>query len=704
MRPKFQSDTCYIPFQDGIYLRNNHGGLMLKGKSLYGLLQHLIPILDGGASVEEITDGLNADQRQMIVNLIEKLSAHHFLRNTEQDQPLSVPLSERDAYAPDLAFIASFQENAARSLMRFLGQRLLLIGSGLCFSALVDASLQQGIRYIGVDATAPTMRHAKSAPEQTIREVDALPWDDEAALRHLIQDFDAVLYVSDQPVLARARLLNRLCRHQQRVLMQAIVIDNHVWIGPLVHPAAKGCWECAWRRLQSNLISLSDQLPRYAFEAQPADPVEPPCVTRSTAGLIANRLLFELFRYCTRIGDAQEDTPIIDLDLATFQSQSLAFQPHPLCQADQAPVAATTPQFLDRLRSLQCRPAIDAEEFFNSIMPCTDERLGLFTLTSAENFVQMPLTVFQVNVSNPMLLEHLREPLMITAADLDATASGLYASRTACERYLAEIVDQRRLLTTKQARQQAEPMIAPDRFIDPAPLAQADELWTWAFNLYSARACLVPAPQVFYALHQREREIALPRGTASGMDWYEAACHGLLDWCHHLTIEQLTASAQPYPRVDLSHTALSATGTHLARLLEIADVQLEIYNVTGPLGVPTFAFCVDDRIIAYSTHCEATQALQVGMQRVLQHYQSIQYQQPAYAVTPPIDLPRNLRGQQVSIPDYPCPAAWSDRLTWLLQKLRSHHLYACVVPLDHDPALAEIFPFVVRVLLIRSEV
>ncbi|GLV55650.1 hypothetical protein KDH_24940 [Dictyobacter sp. S3.2.2.5] len=704
MRPKFQSDTCYIPFEEGIYLRNNHGGLMLKGKSLYGLLQHLIPILDGGASVEEIIDGLNADQQQMIINLIDKLSAHRFLRDTELDQPLSVPLSERDAYAPDLAFIASFQENAARSLMHFLGQRLLLIGSGLCFSALVDASLQRGIRYIGVSATAPTMRHPKRAPGQTVREVDALPWDDEAALQHLIQDFDAVLYVSDQPMLARARLLNRLCRNQQRVLMQALVIDNHAWIGPLVHPAAKGCWECAWRRLQSNLIALADRLPRYAFDVQPPDPVEQPCVTTTAAGLIANRLLFELFRYCTRIGDAQEDIQITDLDLATFQSQSHAFLPHPLCQAEQAPFASTAPQFLERLRSIQGRPAIDAEEFFSSIMPCTDGPLGLFTLTSAEDFVQMPLPVFQVNVSNPMLLERPREPLTITAADLDATTAGLRASQTACERYLAEIVDRRRLLTSEQACQQAEPMIAPEHFIDPASPAQADGLWTWTFNLYSDRACLVPASQVFYTLYQRESEDVLPHGISSSMDWNEAVCHALLDWCHHLTVEQLAASAQPCPRVDLAHTPLSATGAHLVRLLEIAGSLPEIYDVTGTLEIPTFAFCVDDRVIAYNTHCEAAQALQMGMQQVLQHYQSIQCQQPDYAITPPVDLSPSLRGEQFSIPDYPCPDGWPDRLTWLVQQLWSHDLCACVVPLDHDPGLAEIFPFVVRVLLSRSEV
>ncbi|WP_201365016.1 TOMM precursor leader peptide-binding protein [Dictyobacter formicarum] len=709
MRPKFQSDTCYIPIHDGVYLRNNHGGLMLKGKSLHGLLQHLIPILDGNATLDEITDGLDAGRKQMIVNLVEKLYTHHFLRDTGQDQPQSIPLSELETYSSDFTFIASFQDAAARAFMRFLNQRLLIIGSGLCFSSLVQASLQRGIRHIGVStediATTSDLKHqdllSASTPGQTVQEIAALPWDDEAGLLQIIQDYDAVLHVSDQPMLARVQLLNRLCTQQKCVFMQALVIADHAWIGPLVHPTANACWECAWRRLQSNLVPLASQLPLYAFDAQPSVLADQPPVTKTAAGVIANRLFFEVFKYFTQIDNLQDSSQLIDLDLGTFQSKSHAFLPHPLCQADQHPVVPTALQFLEQLRSLQCHPSIDADMFFSSITPCINELLGILTTADAGDFVQLPLMVYQVQVSNPMLLERQYEPLTVTATGLDATTARLRASQTACECYLAEVVDRRRLLTLEQVQQQALPTIATAHLINPLCPPPAHELWTWAFNLHNTQACLVPASQVFHALHHQRVQ---PRGIASGMNWNEAVCRALLDWCNYLTIDQLSNSPQPYPQVDLTKTPLTAEGTHLYQLLNIACGQFTVYDVTGPLHVPTFALCVKDKVIAYSTHCDVALALQMGLEQALQHYQSIQFQQSAYPSAPLVDLPRTLRGEQRYVPAYSCPASWSDQLAWLVQTLQSHKICASVVPLDHDPALAKIFPYVVRVLLSWIEV
>src|SRR5260370_41138474 len=79
MRPKFKRDVYSISMPDGIYLRGNSNRLMLKGKSLYPLLEHLIPHLNGNVTIEELTRGLDTDRKRMITNLIEKLFAHEFL-------------------------------------------------------------------------------------------------------------------------------------------------------------------------------------------------------------------------------------------------------------------------------------------------------------------------------------------------------------------------------------------------------------------------------------------------------------------------------------------------------------------------------------------------------------------------------------------------------------------------------------------------
>src|SRR5260370_33715673 len=108
--------------------------------------------------------------------------------------------------------------------------------------------------------------------EQTVQWIEASHWDDEAEVLNTIQVYDAILHISDRPMLARAQLLNRLCIEQQKTFIQAIVVDDHAWIGPLVSPETRGCWECAWRRLQSNLTNLSEQLLHYEFRDQPTGP------------------------------------------------------------------------------------------------------------------------------------------------------------------------------------------------------------------------------------------------------------------------------------------------------------------------------------------------------------------------------------------------------------------------------------------------
>src|SRR5882762_3188487 len=105
IRPKFNADTCYILVSDGVYLRSNHSGLILKGKSLYCLLEHLVPNLNGNYTLEEITEGLDADRKRMVTNLIEKLLAHHFLKDASQDQLHTLRPTELETYSSDITFI-----------------------------------------------------------------------------------------------------------------------------------------------------------------------------------------------------------------------------------------------------------------------------------------------------------------------------------------------------------------------------------------------------------------------------------------------------------------------------------------------------------------------------------------------------------------------------------------------------------------------
>src|SRR5262249_1812392 len=119
----------------------------------------------------------------------------------------------------------------------------------------------------------------------------------------------------------------------------------------------------------------------------------------------------------------------------------------------------------------------------------------------------------------------------------------------------------------------------------------------------------------------------------------EAICQALFDWCTFLAIEHERDTQQRYPQVDLTMIPMTPEGAYLHRLLQIVGEQVTVYDVTSILPVPTFAICVGQSVVAYSTHCDIAQALSTGLGRAVRRYQSRQAQQPEYAVLPMPDLP-----------------------------------------------------------------
>jgi bacteriocin biosynthesis cyclodehydratase domain-containing protein len=647
----------------------------------------------------------------MVTNLIEKLFAHQFLKDISQDRPHTLLPEELGTYASNLAFIESFQTSAAYRFECFRNKQLLIIGSGLGFTSLVQASLQCGVRQINAIVTPEGEMGSSSRQdildlfasrdsEQTVQLINAPRWDNEAEVRNTIQVYDAVLHISERPMLARAQLLNRLCVEEQKTFIQAILVGDHAWIGPLVCSESEGCWECAWRRLQANLTNLSEQLSHYELHDQ-LQASNSRFLALPEMTMIANRLIFALFKYFTQTGSPETKGQLSILHLETGLSENHAFLPHPHCQVCQHPVAPTAAQFLERVQQLQHLGPIDPDTFLERLAgSAVDTRLGIFTAIEGDDFVQAPLAVYKATLSNPMLQKNRPEILTIAAVSRDTEDTRLQAAQKACTRYAANLVDHRRLLPLEAVQPHTFPALSADQLVGMQSFSNQHKMWTWALDLQTQQACIVPAGHVFSALHQTESE----RGIASGMCWEEAICQALLDWCNYLTVEDLKDAQQAYFQVDLTRDLLTPEGIYLYQLLKTAVGQeILVYDVTGSLHVPTFATCFGEKVVAYSTHCDQAQALSIGFERALQQYQSEQCAQFEYAVAPVPDFPLTLRSNQLSVPRYTLPDAWPARQEWLLQRFQANGLRAFAVPLDHDPALVQVLPFIARVLLSRAE-
>lgn len=719
IRPKLKTNIYYVPVPEGgVYLRGNNCRLTLKGRSLYPLLERLMPLLNGNITIEELTRGLDAERGHMITNLIEKLFTHQFLKDAGEDQTDVLPLPVQETYASNLTFIESFQASAATRFENFRQQHLLMLGPGRSVTSLAQAALQCGMRQISAlvmpEGEAAVSSHQDirdliahcAASEQSVQLLDPCAWENEAEVRKIIQGYDTVLHIAEQPTLARAQLLNRLCVEEQKTFIQALIIGDQAWLGPLVCPQAEGCWECAWRRLQTNLSGRSAQPSDYELRDR-LQVAESRVLAAPDRTMIANRLLFTVFKHVTQTGSTETERCLDILHLDTGLSKSHAFLPHPHCQACQHPRIPTAAGFLEQIQQLQRQSPIERNSFLERLTNAVvDPRLGLFTVPESGHFVQVPLAVYKTTLSDPMLQKN--EPDVLTIATLsrdmeDATAR---AAQKACTRYAANLVDRRRLFPCPPEAEQEHifPALSADQWIGMPSVPGQQELWTWALDLQTRQVCPVPAAYAFPALCRSEQGTEPARGIASGMNWEEAICQALLDWCNYLTVEELKEARQVYAQVDLARVLLPAQGEYLYRLLKTAlGEQILIYDVTGSLHVPTFATCFGERVVAYTTHYDAAQALDSGFAQALQQYQAEQYQQFEYAVAPVPALPSSLRAPQLSVPHSTQLDTWSARQEWLLQRLQASGLRALVVPLNHDPALTRILPFIVRVLLCNVE-
>jgi putative thiazole-containing bacteriocin maturation protein len=692
MRPKLRSDTRYIPLSEGVYLRNNRSVLTIPGKHVYQWVERLAPYLDGSHALEELTDGLSADRQEMVRQLVGLLAEKGFIKDVGSDQLSTLSQAEITAYAPEIAFVEYFCDSAAARFQSFREARIVAMGSGLTLTALIQANLHVGVRNVWVFVTPECVTERAGHreyleiarlrdPKQCLIEETVTSWDsdkDERAVRTALEPFDAVLHISDRPMLARARMLDRICLVEGKVLIQAMVVGHHAWVGPLVSPeeAEKlGGWESAWRRLQATRTGSAAQHCAFAFVNDPTAPVSE-FLTTPTAALVANQLSFELFKYLTGIPGVETRSRMLHVDLETLQTQSHRFLPHPSSLALHRRTAPTAAVLVDRIRGLAQDAPFDEEDFSQRAPTCFDDALGLFTSIDEGDWHQLPLHVSCITIANPALLPDLGDPVTAVGVGTYLGMARRRALQRACEVYAASIVDERRFVQ-----------------------ANGEGPLVWGYELTEHQPKLVPAALVFPTLCGLVPSAATAPWIASGFSWAEALSTALRSVCQTLTMGELDTRSEPFPQIDLEHVALDDQGMRYWRILQTLEVPVVAYEVTGALEVPSFAFCVGDHTVAWSTEVNARDALRSGLEQTLQYEQARANHQPGYAPPQVRDLPRRLRGSQLTLPQTGSPVAWADQQRWLCDVLKRAGRRVVAVPLDHDPAVTDVLPYLVNLVV-----
>ncbi|WP_283133922.1 hypothetical protein [Rhizohabitans arisaemae] len=658
MRPKLKPDVFWVPGPEGVSFVHSGGHLNINGKTAFALIDRLAPFLDGSTSLDELVGDLPGGKQEMVTTLVTALARAGLVKDTTEDLPHTLDASLLDTYAAEIAYIDYYLDSAARRFQKYRETPVVCVGSGLTFTALIHACLRSGLREIVAVVTeeSPTdlNRLREYADEATARDPhqrltlrQASPdqdWPD------VVWEGELVLHVADVNVPARARRLDLLCRELGRPLVQAVVVADEAWIGPVGGSAGPG-WESTWLRRAEG---TAEDASAGGFLAGP------------TAGIVANRLSFLAFRHVTGV---EEIDPVVAdptgagrrlitrVDLETLATTAHRCHPHP-GGLDAAP--DTESAFADRYEAFLAARARGSDDFSAAAATLYDPRLGLFTELDEHALPQIPLRVVKARVADPFGVLGAASEVLGAGPSLERARRG--CGEVALRAYAALAVDGRRLVEDDGA------------------------LKAYAYNLQLGKPELVEAHLAYPALAAplSPEGFRVPPGLVSGTDAGDALTRGLLWHCVERTVAGLNKAAEPYPLVDLA-AVLPEADRQILEILRLIGADTAVYDVTGELGVRVYAVCDGGRAVAYVPGDD----LISGLEQVVLGRQGVT--EPAVP-----DLPRALRGTGTALAAEPyTPPPWPE----LVEILHSRGARVYALPAGHDPVVTAALPTLVQVVV-----
>jgi hypothetical protein len=623
----------------------------------------------------------------MVRDLVTTLLERSIVRDIEPDgAPGVVPPEHRH----EIAFIGTFNDFPATAFGEYRETVTMVIGAGRLCGAVAAAAVRSGLRQVRVVATpeCPTDLRGLEAAGEGWRE-ERWPLDsglprqgDASAIRSLLDGVDLVLHATDRPILERARMLDQLCGAANVPLAQALILGDHAWITTATGDHADSSWTSGMRRLMARRPETERALADQELPAEPTD---------LAAKAVATQFVHGVFRSITEAAEPEKHR-ITSVDLSALTSQTHTLVPHPF--EGPPPDSTGETDLADRIAVLSRGDRFDDERFSRRAFRCTGDEVGVFTPPAERDFGQIPMHVCEVEVSDPVGLLGAGPAPRVIGAALDFSTARYRAALTAFATYASLMIDPRRVRipTGRPAGSHEDPIGTLLSGLRTGRLTGFVE----GYGLVDGDVHLVDVARVFPALRAPAVPYTPPPGVAAGYDWGEAVLSGLLDQCRRLTMDDAMTSPTPFSQVDLADAVLEETGDRYRALLAGTSEPVTVYDITGPLGIPTVLCYLETVPVACASSLSLGGAVTDALERLILHQQSREYDQAAYA--PPLirGIPARLRGDAVQAPS-DRGGHDSDTVADALVK-RGHRPVA--IPLDHDHEVSAIMPYIVRVVTI----
>ncbi|PFA69234.1 putative thiazole-containing bacteriocin maturation protein [Bacillus sp. AFS015802] len=385
MRLKVKRDTFYLPEPNsGVYFRNNLCSFRMEGSGIDQWVEKLLPMFNGEYSLEDLTSGLPGPYQNRVMEMAEVLHKNGFIRDVSRDLPHQLSQHAMKKFASQIEFVDSLADSGAARFETYRRANVLAVGSGPFLTSLVSSLIESGIAKLQVLVTdeVPTNRrrvielvdHArKTDPELELMEVGF----SEGGWRETLEPFDSILYVSQNGNQEELDLLHAICRTDQKLFIPAICQRDKGMAGPIIHPDTEAGWESAWRRIHSTALRKED--------GQSLESAIP-------GAMLANMIVFELFKEITGVAKADQRNRIFLLDKETLEGSWHSFLPHPL---ETGRLAAEAVQGLE-MRLEQVSERSDPEKMLYFFSLLTSKETGVFHVWEEGDTKQLPLAQCRV--------------------------------------------------------------------------------------------------------------------------------------------------------------------------------------------------------------------------------------------------------------------------------------------------------------------
>jgi bacteriocin biosynthesis cyclodehydratase domain-containing protein len=256
-RPKIRNYLDIVPMgRDRIQVRSSESMSVLRGQTVEGVFKHLLPLLDGNNTVEEIIVKLDEQASEDVVRGALDGLANSMIIEDAAVAGDEVITAERALYGRQLTFFAVTNESGAElECQKALKEgSLLIVGDGDLARAIVGETALAGVGKIRA-LNLPNDISLRAVDELVSIEGIGAPLEDLKALEDALafgpQSMLAVALDRPEPSLVGP--INDIAQRFNMPLLLTQLNGTEAVVGPFVIPGKTACLLCHHLRTVRNL-------------------------------------------------------------------------------------------------------------------------------------------------------------------------------------------------------------------------------------------------------------------------------------------------------------------------------------------------------------------------------------------------------------------------------------------------------------------